>query len=148
MNEKNKIQIACSQVDTILNFYNKELLSISIPDEIREYIRKNKDKDYKFNVTPKNFNPEMLTEEAVAILLFLFRDYLANDRQKKIILNWEYPNKKESNIAVNFENYNRNQSKNVMNDNSLIISKRKNNIFDKIRNIIKCIFGKRNKSNE
>ena len=138
MNEKSKIQIACSQADTILNFYNKELLSISIPDEIREYIKKNKDKDYKFNVTPQNFNPEMLTEEASAILLFLFKEYLANDRQKKIILNWEYPKKKESNTNINFKNDNK-----TNNDKLLIVSKRKNNIFDKIINIIKYIFMKK-----
>ena len=42
MEEKYKMQIACSQVDMILNFYNQELLDMTIPKAVREYIRNNK----------------------------------------------------------------------------------------------------------
>ena len=88
MEEKYKMQIACSQVDTILNFYNQELLDMTIPKAVREYIRNNKAQDYQFDITPKNFDPEMITEEAACILLWLFKEYSSTQKQKKIILNW------------------------------------------------------------
>ena len=42
MKINDKMQIAYTQVDTVLNFYNQDLLAISIPKEVRDYIRKNK----------------------------------------------------------------------------------------------------------
>ena len=84
MEENQRMKIACTQVDTILNFYNRELLALAIPNEVREYIKANRDRDYKFDVKPENFKSEMLTEEAACLLLFLFKNYFADERQKKI----------------------------------------------------------------
>ena len=53
MEENYRMKIACSQVDTILNFYNKELLDLVIPNDVREYIKANKARDYKFDVKPE-----------------------------------------------------------------------------------------------
>lgn len=92
MEINDKMQIAFSQVDTILNFYNQDLLDISIPQEVREYIKENKSKEYMFNIKANEFKSEMLTEESVCILLWIFENYFATRKQKEIISKWEYPN--------------------------------------------------------
>ena len=97
MEINDKMQIAYTQVDTVLNFYNQDLLAISIPQEVRDYIRKNKSKSYQFNINANEFKADMLTAESVSVLLWIFENYFATEKQKEIILNWEYHN-------INFEN--------------------------------------------
>ena len=147
MEENYRMKIACSQVDTILNFYNRELLAIAIPNEVREYIKVNRAIDYKFDVKPEDFKSEMLTEEAACLLLFLFKNYFADERQKKIILNWEYPNNEET-TKINFKTKNnvKNYNDNIENNAQMTIYK--TNIFIKIVNKIKSIFKGKNKTNE
>lgn len=140
------MKIAFSQVDTILDFYNQDLLNICIPNNIREYIRNNKAKDYQFDITKKNFNSDMLTEETVSILLLLFRDYFANERQRKIIFDWEEHNNTVSSIESNikFKNNINNKCEDIK-ENKLLPVK-KSNIFLKIINKIKLMFRKRGKN--
>lgn len=147
MEENYRMKIACSQVDTILNFYNKELLDLVIPNDVREYIKANKARDYKFDVKPEEFKSEMLTEKAICLLLFLFENYFADERQKKIILNWEYPNNVE-NKKINFKPKNniKNHNCNIVNNTKITIYKP--NVFIKIVNKIKSIFKGKNKTNE
>ena len=97
MKINDKMQIAYTQVDTVLNFYNQDLLAISIPQEVRDYIRKNKSKSYQFNINANEFKADMLTAESVSVLLWIFENYFATEKQKEIISNWEYHN-------INFEN--------------------------------------------
>ena len=97
MEINDKMQIAYTQVDTVLNFYNQDLLAISIPQEVRDYIRKNKSKSYRFNINANEFKADMLTAESVSVLLWIFENYFATEKQKEIILNWEYH-------YINFEN--------------------------------------------
>lgn len=147
MEENYRKKIACSQVDTILNFYNRELIAISIPNEVREYIKANKAIDYEFDIKPEDFKSEMLTEEAACLLLFLFKNYFADERQKKIILNWEYSNNAET-TKINFKAKN---NKNIQNDNienNAQMTIYKTNIFIKIVNKIRSIFKGKNKTNE
>ena len=147
MEENYRMKIACTQVDTILNFYNRELLALAIPNDVREYIKVNRDRDYKFDVKPEDFKSEMLTEEAACLLLFLFKNYFADERQKKIILNWEYPNNLET-TKINFKAKNnvKNCNDNIEKNTKMTIYK--TNIFIKIVNKIKSIFKGKNKTNE
>ena len=139
MEENYRMKVACSQVDTILNFYNRELLALVIPNEVREYIKNNRAIDYNFDVKPEDFKSEMLTEEAACLLLFLFKNYFADERQMKIILNWEYPNNVET-TKINFKAKNnvKNCNDNIKNNTQITIYK--TNIFIKIVNKIKSIF--------
>ena len=147
MEESYRMKVACSQVDTILNFYNRELLAIVIPNDVREYIKANRAIDYRFDVTLENFKSEMLTEEAVCLLLFLFKNYLADERQKKIILNWEYSNNAET-TKINFKAKNNKNNHNDNIENNAQMTIYKTNIFIKIVNKIRSIFKGKNKTNE
>ena len=145
MEEKYKMQIACSQVDMILNFYNQELLDMTIPKAVREYIRNNKAQDYQFDITPKNFDPEMITEEAACILLWLFKEYSSTKKQKKIILNWEYPNNVDTSSANDYLKETKNTNNNA---NNKMLPMKDVNIFVKLINKIKLIFRRLDKTNE
>ena len=145
MEEKYKMQIACSQVDMILNFYNQELLDMTIPKAVREYIRNNKAQDYQFDITPKNFYPEMITEEAACILLWLFKEYSSTKKQKKIILNWEYPNNVDTSSANDYLKETKNTNNNA---NNKMLPMKDVNIFVKLINKIKLIFRRLDKTNE
>ena len=84
-NVEYEMQVACKQVYTILNLYNQELLSLRIPCDVLDNLRNNSAQDYEYNITCGNFNPDDLTEEALALLLVLFDEYFASQEQKNII---------------------------------------------------------------
>ena len=81
------------------------------------------------------------------ICSFLFKNYLADERQKKIILNWEYSNNAET-TKINFKAKNnvKNCNDNIEKNTKMTIYK--TNIFIKIINKIKSIFKGKNKTNE
>lgn len=97
-NEEYKMQVACKQVYTILNLYNHELLSLRIPCNVLDNLRNNSAKDYEYNITCGNFNPDNLTEEALALLLVLFDEYFASQAQKDIINRFLNPS-----ISINYD---------------------------------------------
>ena len=80
--EEYRMQIACKQVYTILNLYNRELLCLILPEEVLRKLKENSAKDYEYNINPNTFNPDDITEEASAILLIIFDKYFANKIQK------------------------------------------------------------------
>ena len=80
--EEYRMQIACKQVYTILNLYNRELLCLILPEEVLRKLKENSAKDYEYNINPNTFSPDDITEEASAILLIIFDKYFANQTQK------------------------------------------------------------------
>ena len=66
--EEYRMQIACKQVYTILNLYNRELLCLILPEEVLRKLKENSAKDYEYNINPNTFSPDDITEEASAIL--------------------------------------------------------------------------------
>ncbi len=100
MVENKKMQIAYKQVNQFLNLYNQELLKLTIPEDVLIFLRENADKDYEFNITPDTFNADSFSEEALSVLLLLFRDYFADERQKNIINNFSKKNTL-TNLAYN-----------------------------------------------
>ena len=88
MVDNKKMQIAYKQVNQFLNLYNQELLKLCIPEDVLFFLRENADKDYEYNIISDTFTPDSLSEEALAVLLLLFRDYFADERQKNIINNF------------------------------------------------------------
>lgn len=81
--EEYKIQVACKQVSVILDCYNQELLSLSIPKEVLDNLKENSAKDYEYHINPDTFDVNTLTEEALALLLILYNEYFATKTQKK-----------------------------------------------------------------
>lgn len=138
MKINDKMQIAYTQVDTVLNFYNQDLLAISIPQEVRDYIRKNKSKSYQFNINANEFKADMLTAESVSVLLWIFENYFATEKQKEIISNWEYHN-------INFENK---KVQNKETTNQELVCVQKESFIIKIINKIKLIFKIRKNTDE
>ncbi|OKZ66438.1 MAG: hypothetical protein BHW02_02140 [Clostridium sp. 28_12] len=138
MKINDKMQIAYTQVDTVLNFYNQDLLAISIPQEVRDYIRKNKSKSYQFNINANEFKADMLTAESVSVLLWIFENYFATEKQKEIISNWEYHN-------INFENK---KVQNKETTNQELVCVQEESFIIKIINKIKLIFKIRKNTDE
>ena len=83
--EEYKIQVACKQVSVILDCYNQELLSLSIPKEVLDNLKENSAKDYEYHINPDKFDVNTLTEEALALLLILYNEYFATKIQKRKI---------------------------------------------------------------
>ena len=147
MDDNQKMQIAYKQVSQFLKLYNQDLLKLIIPEDILDFINKNAANDYEYNITPKTFDPNTLTEEALAILLLLFRDYGADERQKDIINIFE--KKSVNNNVYNYNNLlkKRNNLSSTIDEsnmsaenNALVVYEKKGliyNILQKIKRIFK-----------
>lgn len=137
--ENEKYKIACKQVSSILNCFNQELLNLVIPKDVIERINENSAKDYEYDVDIDAFDASTLTDEASALLLILFNEYLANETQKRKIDTALNPQ--------NYTNYDYNDlfkstaqnEINVENNNQLTVVQ-KQNIIDKIIQKLKQIF--------
>ena len=74
---------AYTEVIEILSHFSDEEYE-KIPRERIEYYENNMDKDYIFNIDPdKELSEQNISQEANAIMISLFRDYFADEVQKK-----------------------------------------------------------------
>lgn len=73
------------EVDEVLKYLNVDELK-KIPEEIRQMIKANKDKDYiwKYDETKKLKN-QNLSRDTFAFLSYLNMEYLLNEEQKKLM---------------------------------------------------------------
>lgn len=73
------------EVDEVLNHLSKENLD-KIPDEIKNLIKENKDKDYVwyFNEN-KPMKDQNLSRDTIAFLSYLNMEYLLNEEQKRFM---------------------------------------------------------------
>lgn len=83
MNEKySKAYVEVLEI--IKNFSDKEYSKI--PEEKIKFFEENKDKDYEFKINSgKDFSEQNISKEAETIMISLFRDYFATEKQKKIL---------------------------------------------------------------
>lgn len=80
---------AYKEVVEILKFVSKENVD-KIPKEMLDMFEEEQDKEYNFKVdTTKSFEEQELLEETKAIFSNIFRDYWANDYQRKVIIEKE-----------------------------------------------------------
>jgi len=80
-----KYRRAYTEVLECLN-YLPENEYAKIPKEKIDFYKENMDKDYKFFIDPKiDLAKQNISEEANAILISLFRDYFASERQKGVL---------------------------------------------------------------
>ncbi len=142
--EEYRMQIACKQVYTILNLYNRELLCLILPEEVLRKLKENSAKDYEYNINPNTFSPDDITEEASAILLIIFDKYFANQTQKDMInrfLNTQDNENFDYNLLFKNKKENNNNSSNC----SDLVVYEKTNIIKKLIRKTRSIFQKRKK---
>lgn len=142
--EEYRMQIACKQVYTILNLYNRELLCLILPEEVLRKLKENSAKDYEYNINPNTFSPDDITEEASAILLIIFDKYFANQTQKDKInrfLNTQDNENFDYNLLFKNKKENNNNSCNC----SDLVVYEKTNIIKKLIRKTRSIFQKRKK---
>ena len=78
---------AYTEVLEILSHFSKEEYS-KIPQEKINFYKSNMEKNYEYSINPNiDLSKQYISKEANAILLSIFRDYFANDRQRKTLNN-------------------------------------------------------------
>ena len=146
------------QVDEVLNYLPEEDLE-KIPDEIKNIIKNEKDKDYSWKYdTSKKLKDQNINRDTIIFLSYLNMEYLLNDEQRELMNQIHEMNEKNvekeklekydsDNIFKNNiekENIIQNSSQNEQeesNPNEALIES-KESFFVKIINRIKSIFKK------
>lgn len=138
------------QLDEVLNHLSKKDLK-KIPDEIREGIKEQKDKEYvwKYNEN-KQLKEQGLNRKTIAILSYLNTEYLLNDKQKELMrkihkLNEQTLEKermKNYNSDDLFKNKRNNnmQCNNAISSNNALIEVKENKWYKKIFSFLKNFF--------
>ena len=147
----NAYKRAYTEVIEIIKYFPNEEYA-KIPLEKINYYKENMDKDYNFQINPNiELEKQNISKEANAILVTLFNDYFATDRQKEILNNLLKQNqqklekqKQEKYNPSNLFMQSKTQQQNTLtlqknnSENSLVDIKEK--FFTKIINFIKNIF--------
>lgn len=133
------------EVETILekldtNYKNK------IPNELWEYIKQNKDKNYSFYYDENNsLINQKLNTDTVALLTYINMEYLLNENQKKdikqILTNDEAISEQKKKELYNPDNLFKNKATKIDTvENSVAMVKYKESLFTKIKNWFKRTF--------
>lgn len=142
---------AYTEVYEILNYLDESEIS-KIPKEDIEFFAENRDKEYEFKIdTTKDLYQQEFSNKTYAIIISLFRDYIATDVQKEEI-NKALMHNQEIIEAEKREKYN---PENIFNKpikehiqvkeiseepNEVSLEVKKENIFQKFINYIKSLF--------
>lgn len=141
---------AYTEVLEIIKYFPKEEYN-KIPKDKIEYYKNNMDIDYDFHIDPSiELEKQNISKEANAILVTIFRDYFATDKQKETLKKLLYQNqqkleqkksKKYGSIELSdkssINKYTKEKQKNV---NETRLVEVKENYFVKFINFIKNIF--------
>lgn len=144
----NTYKNAFTEVYTILSYLDDESY-FKIPENIVNVIKKNQNLEYNFYIDESIPFPEQkLLKETKAILFNLYRDYLIDEKDKKILLN--YQNKKilelenlkrqkynPDDIFKKQNNYEDILSNSNVSSQNVLIEVKKTSIFQKLVNKIK-----------
>lgn len=142
---------AYSEVYEILKHLEDDEYS-KIPAALIEVIEENRNINYQYILDEnKSLSEQNMLEETKAILLNLFRDYLANPTQKYKIKKWQEENRNAIIEKTNFQNlsnplHNIYRTENIAdaelysNSNKLPINQKKESIISKIINRIRVFF--------
>lgn len=144
---------AYTEVLEIISHFSEDEYN-KIPKEKISYYENNCDKEYEFKINPSiDLSEQNISDKANAILVMLFRDYYADEKQKEVLKNLliQNQNKKEqekiekySNVDIFKRNQNIEETKNnneIITENALIEIKTEN-FFEKILKFFKSIFKK------
>lgn len=96
----NEYSKAYTEVLEIINHFSEDEYK-KIPKEKIDFFEKNKDKDYNFQINPNaDLAEQNISQNANAILVSLFRDYFATDKQKEILKNLLKQNQEKIEIEM------------------------------------------------
>ncbi len=146
MEENNKLAIkhAYSEVLYIINNLKPNLYR-KIPNKFIRFLYSNMDYNYTVDIDlKKNINEQNLLPETRALLAIIYRDFICSKERKKELIEEDYNYFKEENKRINNVFNNRlpkDVNAQVNEEKKLIIVK--DNIFTKIKRIIKIILGKK-----
>lgn len=141
---------AYTEVLEIIKYFPKEEY-IKIPKDKIEFYKKNMDINYEFHIDPSiDLEKQNISKEANAILLTIFRDYFATDKQKESLkkllnqnqqkLEQEKSQKYGPIELFNKPLMNKNTTGIQENNNETRLVEVKENYFVKFINFIKKIF--------
>lgn len=146
---------AYTEVLEIIRYFSKEEYE-KIPKEKIEFYKKYKDPDYIFSINPEiDLSEQNISKEANAIIVNLFRDYYANEKQKvKIKEILELNQKKEEDKKR--EKYNpdnmfkKNNKQHIVSEqpeNNNVLIEYKESIFIKLKKFIFSLLKIKDKTN-
>ena len=145
---KSRYATAYTEVLELLKYLPDEEYK-KIPKEKISFFEENSDKTYNFKINPQlNLEEQDISLEANAIIVQIFKEYFATERQKEILnsLLLQNQNKieQERNIKYNdlFKNNRRYKMKIPVEEEKQLIEY-KENIFTKIKKFIFRIFSKK-----
>ncbi len=146
----NKYANAFSEVSEILSFLNYDEFS-KIPKGFIDVIEKNKNRDYIYTYdTSKDLVDQDMLQETKAILMNIFRDYLADSEQKEKIIKMQkadlerIENEKRLKYNVDvFSNKNKTVDDKPVQENNQLVEISKTSFFKRL--IEKMKFWKRKK---
>lgn len=128
------------EVDEVLNQISPKYV-MQIPENIRKFIRENRDKEYmwKYDKT-KDFKDQNINEDTLALLAYLNTEYMLNEEQRKVIKQIYYLNQQKSEREKE-KKYNSNiQFKNKDKKVETELVKYNDSLFKKLKAIIQKIF--------
>jgi len=140
------------EVDEILNYLSEEDL-LKIPEEVRNVIKENKDKEYfwKYDET-KPLKEQDVSRDTIAFLSYLNMEYLLNEKQKEYMQRLHELNEKkleeakaeEYSVDDLFKNkkLQQEEAKEAEQKQELSLVEYKESFFKKLINRIKNLFHK------
>ena len=130
--EKVKYNWECAykEIYEILKIFPKELVE-KIPASKIDYIKKNMDKDYEYNVTVETFDGKTMLDETAAILAVLFKNYWATPKQREQME--KYHNMQR--LKLDQEAREKYDPENVFKERDKIQNKEKNMVEEKQKNL-------------
>lgn len=141
------------EVDEILNYLSEEDLE-KIPDDIKQVIKDNKDKDYNWNYDKDKLLKEQdVSRDTIAILSYLNMEYLLNEKQKQFMeeihkrneqekRKKEYSNETQYNYEDLFKRKNKVEDTNNEQEELALNQVKEETFIRKIINKIKLFFKK------
>jgi len=147
----NNYSKAYTEVLEIISHFSKEEYS-RIPQEKISFYEKNKDKTYEFKIDPEiDLSEQNISKGANAIIITLFRDYFATEKQKeklkKILIQNEKIVEEEKREKHNPDDVFKNKiqkSDNMIKENNLPVELKNSNFFTRFINYIKSLFTRKN----
>ena len=134
-----------NQIDEILNHSSDKILK-KIPRNFQEFLKENREKDYKPNIDFNTDNwQDYLLEDTIVLMGLIYRDYIVSkDKRQKLLLEEEIEYKEKynpNNIFKNKKNI-QNQIEEIQSRETAIIEYKEKNFLQKIFDKIKHLYNK------
>ncbi len=136
----------CKEVFTILSFFSNDLLD-KVPNTVIEkigFLAMNSDADFHID-RRKSLKEQNISEESKDFISLIYYNYIADEKEKGELLElWNGNENKyqdELEKKYNSDNLFPNRKKEVqINNTDMVMADNKENLFSKIKNIIRKIF--------